>query len=70
MDDRHVEHLIEQLASDSWWERQQAFRTARQQGQGAFSQLLEGARNHANWRVKAAGEALLAARSAGGQAAG
>ena len=61
MDDRSVHRLIEQLASDSWLERHQAFRAVRRQGPGALSQLLEGARNHANWRVQAGCVAVLAA---------
>lgn len=64
MDDRHVRRLIEQLASDSWLERHQAFRAMRQQAQGARSQLLDGARHHANWRVQAGCVAVLAASQA------
>ena len=66
MDERRLHHLIEQLASDSWLERHQAFRAMRQQGQGALSHLLEGARNHANWRVQAGCVAVLAASRACG----
>ena len=61
MDDRDVRHLIEQLASDSWLERQQAFREMRQRRDGALRDLLDGALNHANWRVKAGCVAVLAA---------
>jgi hypothetical protein len=61
MDDRNLRRLIEQLASDSWLERQQAFRTVRRHRQGALWHLLEGARGHANWRVQAACVAVLAA---------
>ena len=66
MDDRHLQRLIEQLASDSWLERHQAFRAMRQQGQGALSHLLDGARNHTNWRVQAGCVAVLAAARACG----
>lgn len=61
MDLQEVHRLIEQLASDSWLERQQAFRAMRQRRQGALRHLLDGARNHANWRVQAGCVAVLAA---------
>jgi hypothetical protein len=64
MDPRHAHRLIEQLASDSWMERHQAFRAIRQHGEAARSFLLDGARHHANWRVQAACVAVLAAGGA------
>jgi hypothetical protein len=42
-------------------ERQQAFRAMRERRQGALPHLLDGALNHANWRVKAGCVAVLAA---------
>jgi hypothetical protein len=64
MDARHAHRLIEQLASDSWMERHQAFRAIRQQGDAVRSYLLDGARHHANWRVQAGCVAALAAGGA------
>ena len=64
MDARHAHRLIEQLASESWMERHQAFRAMREQGDSALSYLLDGARHHANWRVQAGCVAVLAAGGA------
>jgi len=61
MDARHARRMIEQLASESWMERHQAFRAMREQRDAALSYLLDGARHHSNWRVQAACVAVLAA---------
>lgn len=64
MDARHARRMIEQLASESWTERHQAFRVMREQGDSALSYLIDGARHHSNWRVQAGCMAVLAARRA------
>jgi hypothetical protein len=64
MEARHAQRMIEQLASESWMERHQAFRTMREQRAAALSYLIDGARHHANWRVQAGCVAVLAAGGA------